>query len=124
MTDLYVASASFPASAWQPIETAPKDAPVLAWCDHEADPYSLDVDGGSLTLYAAHAEGMGHAETGWHIIEWGGSFSDSEDDGGAWLPDWWFVVGSEFEIAANPTHWMPLPPPPEGSGRTLADATP
>lgn len=26
-------------SDWQPIETAPKDRLILAWCDHEADPY-------------------------------------------------------------------------------------
>jgi hypothetical protein len=29
-------------------------------------------------------------------------------DGGR-MPDWWFRLGSEFEEAANPTHWMPLP---------------
>ena len=31
---------------------------------------------------------------------------------GAHMPDWWFVAGSDFECAANPTHWMPLPAPP------------
>lgn len=96
----------------QLISTAPKDKPILAWCDHESDPYELGrtCDGRSkLTLYAGHAEGLRHAPTGWHIVEWGGGWSDSIDDGGAWMPDWWFVAGSEFEIAANPTHWLPLP---------------
>lgn len=97
-------------SAWQPIETAPKDRPILAWCNHEADPYH---EGERLTLYAAHAESLGHAPTGHHIVEWGGGWADSIDDGGGWLPDWWFVAGSEFETAANPTHWMPLPEPPQ-----------
>lgn len=96
---------------WHPIETAPKDAPILAWCDHEADPF-IESDG-RLTLYAAHAEGLSHAPDGLNIIEWGGGFSESQEDGGGWLPDWWFVVGSEFEQAANPTHWMPLPDPPK-----------
>ena len=98
---------------WRPIETAPKDKPILAWCNHEADPWSLN-DGKSLTLYAAHAEGTSYAPTGIHIVEWGGAFDDSswEYPNQAHLPDWWFVVGSEFERAANPTHWMPLPADP------------
>lgn len=95
---------------WRPIETAPKDEPILAWCDHEADPYVEDRAAGRLTLYAAHAEGMSHAPTGLHILEFGGGWLDSY--GGSGLPDWWFVAGSECEVAANPTHWMPLPEPP------------
>lgn len=92
----------------QSMETAPKDRKILCWCDHEVDPYWED-GGPSLTLYGAHAEGMGHAETGFHILEWGGGVSFGEDEGGGYLPDWWFVAGSEFEVAANPTHWAELP---------------
>lgn len=94
----------------KPISEAPNDRPILAWCDHEADPYVEDEVKGRLTLYAAHYEGLGHAETGWHIIEWGGGFSDCEEDGGAYLPDWWFVRGSEFEVAANPICFYEMPP--------------
>ena len=102
---------------WQPIETAPKDKPILAWCDHEAAPYHLEggfgIDG-KLTLYAAHAEGLSHADTGFHIVEWGGEYCDGDGEEDYYcIPDWWFVVGSEWEMAANPTHWMPLPKPPE-----------
>lgn len=96
---------------WQPIETAPKDRPILAWCDHEADPY-FEEDSGRLTPYGGHAEGASHAPTGYHIVEWGWCLRSSWEGGGAHMPDWWFVVGSDFECAANPTHWMPLPVPP------------
>lgn len=96
----------------KPMSIAPKDRPILAYCDHEADPYH---EGESLTLYAAHAEGMDHAPTGFHIIEWGGAFDDSshEEPNAAHLPDWWFVVGSEFEKAANPIAWTDLPEVPK-----------
>lgn len=96
---------------WQPIETAPKDSPILAYCNHEADT-GCDESGRRLTLYAAHYEGLSHTGTGIRIVEWGGGWADSGEDGGGWLPDWWFVVESEFEVAANPTHWMPLPAEP------------
>lgn len=99
----------------QDISTAPRDGtPILAWCDHEADEYVEDEAKGRLTLYAAHYEGMSHAPTGWHIVEWGGAFDDSsyEYPNQASLPDWWFVAGSEFEVAANPVKWTKLPASP------------
>lgn len=92
-----------------PIETAPRDRAILAYCNHEADPY---FEGECLTLYGGHAEGLSHAPTGFHIVEWGGAWSDGYEDGGGWMPDWWFVAGTEFEVAANPTHWQELPPIP------------
>lgn len=94
-----------------PMEIAPHDRPILAYCNHEADQYIADQEKGTLTLYAAHCEGLSAAPTGFHIIEWGGSFDDStwEYPNQAWLPDWWFVVGSEFECAANPVRWWDLP---------------
>lgn len=100
---------------WQPIETAPKDELIFAWCDHEAGERENNANtDGSLSLYFAHGEGVSFAPTGFHIVEWGGSFDDRtwEYPNQAYLPDWWFVAGSEFEQAANPTHWMPLPAPP------------
>lgn len=89
----------------------PKDKPILAWCDHEADTYVEDEVKGRLTIYAAHADGLSHAPTGFHIVVWGGAIDDRSynEPGGAYIPDWWFVARSEFEVAANPVRWWPLP---------------
>jgi hypothetical protein len=86
---------------------APKDVPIVAWCNHEADPYTLDERGNRLTLYAGHAEGLSHVENGPHVLVWGGGWVDTDPD--CWMPDWWFQYGSDFEIAANPVKWMSLP---------------
>jgi len=106
--------------AWQDMSSAPKDRPILAWCDHEADPYHLETpDGkGRLTDYSAWADGLSHASDGFHVLEWGGGYHDTNAPEGPeeWMPDWWFVAGSAFELAANPTHWLPLPPAPGKGG--------
>lgn len=101
----------------QPIATAPKDCPILAWCDHEAGQQENDAaTDGRLTLYFAHGGALSFAPTGFHIVEWGGAYDDStwEYPNQAYLPDWWFVAGSEFEQVANPTYWTHLPAKPQG----------
>lgn len=106
------------APAWnRDMSAAPKNKPILAWCDHDADSYEIGrtSDGRSkLTIYAAHAEGLGHAGTGYRVIEWGGGWNDCPEDGAGGLPDWWFVADSDFEVPANPIAWMPLPKHPDG----------
>lgn len=90
---------------WRPIETAPRDGTkVLGWCNHKADPYWLN-DGFSLTDYGLHSESVAHARDGIHVVEWGGEYHDVD----CVMPNWWFVSGTDFEVAANPTHWKPLP---------------
>ena len=93
------------------MDSAPKDGtPILALCNHEADPY-FEEDGVHLTLYGAHTEGFSHVINGKHVIQWGGAYDEStwENSDGEHLPDWWFLFGSDFEITANPIRWWPLP---------------
>jgi len=61
---------------WQPIETAPKDEPVLTKID--------DGSGVRNVQPLRYHDRL-----------------------------WWFVDDSMY-VYYRPTHWMPLPPPPEG----------
>lgn len=103
---------------WQPIHTATdakkSGAPILGWCVNDEDPYFEPNLNDGLTTYGAHAEGFGYAADGLQIIHWGGGYRLDEDEGGGYIPDWWFVlpVGSAddlYQIPANPTHWRPAP---------------
>lgn len=63
-----------PTAAWKPIETAPKDTLVLAWCPKHH-------------LIAMKRHGDRETET-------------------------WAISPSGRMDCPEPTHWMPLPPPP------------
>lgn len=110
--ELYSGTPETKTSGWQPIETAPKDKPIVGWCVHSADPYWASET--HLTTYGAHAEGLGHADDGPNIIVWGGEYHENDWESGvnAHIDAWWFVDGSDWEKPANPTHWMPLPADP------------
>ena len=75
---------------WQPIESAPKD-------------------GSEVLLLVAYRAGIpyrclvGHWQRGGHCIE-----DHPPIDTG-----WYFWNGLMFDLAARPTHWMPLPTYPE-----------
>lgn len=101
---------------WQPIETAPKNQDILAWFDHDADPYQDPNSPGRLTDYAAWAEGGDFLDgKGWTIAKWQPPHFESEDEygNGYWLPAYWFArENGDYERVCNPTHWQPLPGPP------------
>lgn len=90
-----------------PMDTAPRNGmPILAWCDHDADPYFMPDDK-RLTTYGAHVEGLSqHVPTGWAIVVWGGEYYDSDD---GYTPPWWFLHDGDWEMPANPVKWWPLP---------------
>ena len=92
------------------LNAAPKDRPILAICKHDADPYFLDNH--RLTLYGAHCEGMSHVDDGPNVLVWGGGWDDRsfESPNEGWCPDWWFLRGSEYEVAAFPIAWCEIPP--------------
>lgn len=84
--------------AWRPIATAPRDGtPIVGWCVHAADP----------CFYGGHEV---HVEDGPNVIVWGGG--EFWGIPGECMTDWWFQYGSSFEVAANPTHWIPIPSSP------------
>lgn len=92
---------------WQTMENAPKDQPIIAWCNHEnSDAYFVNPT--TLTTFGAHAEVVQCAEDGLQIVEWGGEYHEGEYS----MSAWWFVRGTDFEVVANPIYWM-LPEPPE-----------
>jgi len=69
---------------WQPIETAPKNTHVIIGCSGSA----------SQEARWLHARVVGDGNEGWYS-------SDSD------------VTGYNSWRVNPPTHWMPLPPPPE-----------
>ena len=83
------------ASQWKPIETAPKDGPILLWFP----------DG----EFACKAQ--------WEIIEGG----DEDGTGSSWA---WMIAdelseqhdGVVWDDSSQPTMWQPLPSPPTQEG--------
>lgn len=75
---------------WKPIETAPKDK--------------------NLLLGWRSAEGVGHVGEGY----WAKGFEGSVDEPP--FPAGWSIPSQNYFNCLLPTHWMPLPPPPDQEG--------
>jgi len=97
-----LSAASVPASGWQPIETAPKPESgrrkvIDVWCvtdDHEAAEFYF---GNTMSGVKDR-------------MLWQGRVSEVYWRDGAWRP----VSGlRRHALTVTPTHWMPLPAPPE-----------
>lgn len=75
-------------NTWQPISTAPKD-------------------GTELLLFVKNRAGLpgclvAHYQPGGHCIQ----------DHPEIAEGWYFFSGRQFDLATQPTHWMPLPSDP------------
>lgn len=104
---------------WRPIETAPKDVPILVYYDHEADPYRDPENPDKLTTYAAHAEGGDFLDgKGIAIARWSEGWWESEGwestTSDYWMPAVWsaWFDGDFADHVVNPLFWRPLPEPP------------
>ena len=102
---------------WKSMDTAPKDRPILVMCSAEchdvhcgySDAYVGPDERRTLCLYHGHAEGLSEYGSGPAIVVWGGSWDDNTHEyQGGYMPDWWFVYKSEFEVAANPVAWYDI----------------
>ena len=72
---------------WQPISTAPRDG---------TDVMRHDKHWGVMSGY-------------WSDCIWARYANPDKDAGGAWVQE----LNRSDTLALNPTHWMPLPEPPE-----------
>lgn len=100
--------------SWMPMNTAPKERPILVFHAHFADPYYCETEN-RLTVYGSHCEdGKQIKRNSVEIAEWGGEWDDRtyEEPNAGWMPDWWFKQDSEGETPLNPIAWMDLPLPP------------
>lgn len=94
---------------WQPIETAPKDGTIVLIARRfDSDPDFEGCEGGVVAAgfwmkgYGDGPDYMGH-DDGWTDLQFGGEFQPGRSFGN---PEY-------MSKGTNPTHWMPLPDPPE-----------
>lgn len=81
-------------TAWQTIDTAPKDGTEIIGCHY------TDWGGGTVSVYGP-----------WLIAFHRGDWRSSWD--GAEVIEYMSDFGTEYKAPdLTPTHWMPLPPPP------------
>jgi hypothetical protein len=96
---------------WQPIETAPRDGTILLlYCPNGIDRlYASPKAAEHFTLGFSGDSGGMYYRGGWHSVE---SREEIWGYGGE-------MTGPMTEaecLDCEPSHWMPLPPPPSPSG--------
>lgn len=103
---------------WLPItelyKYAKEGALILALTDHGADKPIVVEEAGRevlrLSTYLAHADGMGHVNDGYHVLVFGGEYSEDDWESGIrfTVPAWWFLNDGDFETPGNPIKFIPL----------------
>lgn len=85
----------------------PKDGnPIVALCLDNINPYQGEARQNYET-YQYLARHFGAVSDGIHILVWvDGTLSYK---GHPAMPGWWFLNGSDGEVAANPVAWLPIP---------------
>ena len=93
---------------WRPMSDAPRDGtPILALCLHDAP---APTSHALAILYTRYYEGMSHVDDGAHVLVWGNyDQSPPTTETGTLDEGWWWLSGSDYQIAANPTVWMAIP---------------
>lgn len=92
-------------SAWQPIETAPRDGTLILLgraANEEHDRDAISVPGRWYDGFEDAPDDMGH-DDGFMDVDFNGDFSCGRSFG-----------NPEYQSRGyQPTHWQPLPEPPE-----------
>ena len=97
------------------MDQAPRDGTeILVWFDHAADPYHDPDEPGTLTNYAAWAEGGDFMDgVGVCVAKWFTQYWESVDEYGAgyWMPAAWFALeNDDFVRVCNPLAWSEINP--------------
>lgn len=90
---------------------AKEGAMILALTDHEAAVVQ-ETENGTVVFppYLAHAEGLGRVDDGYHVLVFGGEYSENDWESGIkfTIPAWWFLNDGYFETPGNPIKFIPL----------------
>lgn len=99
---------------WLPIESAPRDGTPFTALNHDREVWVAKYDPRGRLYFRSHGWRDSYRYTTRQIDgeEWRKYDRKWEDDNSGWT-DHWSLWTKGYEFA--PTHWMPLPPPPEKS---------
>lgn len=84
---------------------------ILALTNHEADTsYKPSTEKIILSPYLAHDQGNSHVIDGYHVLIFGGEYSEDDWEYGInfTIPNWWFLNDGSFEKPGNPVKFIPL----------------